>query len=75
MICLICRQSETVDGITSVTLARGEMQLVIDSVPACLCPGCGEAYVEQGVAVRVLQIAQAVREAGELDIRCVYHTG
>jgi YgiT-type zinc finger domain-containing protein len=75
MICLICRQADTVDGVTSVPFERGEMHLMISGVPAHLCPGCGEAYVEQEVAVRLLQIAQAAREAGALDNHCEYHTG
>lgn len=74
MICLICRRAETVDDVTSVILERGEMHLVISRVPARLCPGCGEACVEEDVATRLLQIAHAAREAGELDLQCVYHT-
>jgi len=64
MICLICRQAETVDGLTSVHFERGEMRLVVNDVPARVCPSCGEAYVDEDVAVRLLQITVEVSDAG-----------
>ena len=64
MICLICRQAEIVGGFTSVTLARGEMHLVINNVPARVCPSCGEAYVDEDVTVRLLQSAEEIYETG-----------
>jgi len=67
MICLICRQAETVDGLTSVTFERGEMRLVVKDVPARVCPSCGEAYVEEDVAVQLLREAEAMSAAGEVD--------
>ena len=67
MLCLICRQAETVDGRTSVRFERGEMKLVVNNVPARLCPSCGEAYVEEQVAVRLLRRADEVSATGEVD--------
>jgi len=67
MICLICRQSEIVDGFTSVTFERGEMRLVMNHVPARVCPGCGEAYVDEDVAVQLLRDAEAMSAVGEMD--------
>ena len=64
MICLICRQTETADGLTSVNFARGEMRLIVSGVPARVCPSCGEAYLHQDVAVRLLQEAKEMSEAG-----------
>ena len=64
MICLICRQAETADGLTSVNLERGEMRLIVRSVPARVCPRCGEAYVHEAVAVRLLQEAKKISDAG-----------
>lgn len=66
MICLICRQAETVDRLTSVTFERGEMRLVVNNVPARICPSCGEAYVEEDVAVRLLREAEETSAAGEV---------
>lgn len=67
MICLICRQAEIVDGLTSVHFERGEMRLVVNNVPARLCPSCGEAYVEEQVAVSLLREAEEMSAAGEVD--------
>jgi YgiT-type zinc finger domain-containing protein len=67
MICLICRQAEAVDGLTSVHFERGEMRLVVHHVPARVCPSCGEAYVDEQVAVSLLREADAMSAAGEMD--------
>ena len=67
MNCLICRQAEIVDGLASVTFERGEMRLVVNHVPARICPSCGEAFVDEDVTVRLLRGAEAMSEAGALD--------
>jgi YgiT-type zinc finger domain-containing protein len=68
MICLICRQAETVDGLTSVSFERGEMRLIVKDVPARICPSCGEAYVEEDVALRLLRGAEEMSKAGMLEV-------
>ncbi len=72
MICLICRQAEIVDGLISVKFERGEMRLVVNSVPAWICPSCGEAYVEEDIAARLLRVAKEMSEAGVLDAHSEY---
>lgn len=67
MICLICRQVDVVDGLTSVPFERGEVRLVVNNVPARVCPQCREAFVEESVAVRLLEISETVSTSGELD--------
>ena len=67
MICLICRQAELADGLTSVIFERNEMRLVVNHVPARICPSCGEAYVDEDVAVQLLQDAESMSAAGEMD--------
>lgn len=67
MICLICRQTETVDGLTTVNFERGEMKLIVNNVPARVCPSCGEAYVSEKVAVQLLQDAEEKLQAGIFD--------
>lgn len=67
MKCLICRQAEIVDGLTSVIFERGEMRLVVNSVPARVCPSCGEAYVDEEVAVRLLRDAKEMSRAGMME--------
>ena len=75
MICLICRQAETVNGITSVHFERGEIRLVVNHVPARVCPSCGEAYVEEDVAVGLLLKAETMSAAGEMDGEVEYNGG
>jgi len=64
MICLICRQSELVDGFTSVMLEREEFRLLINRVPAHICPSCGEAIVDEDVAIQLLSEAEDSFEQG-----------
>ena len=64
MICLICRQAEIVDGLTTVHFERGEMRLVVNHVPAQICPSCGEAYVTEEVTVQLLRQAELMSEDG-----------
>ena len=73
MICLICRQTEIVDRLTSVNFERGEMRLVVNSVPARVCPGCGEAYVHEDVAIRLLQGAKKMSKAGIFEAVVEYN--
>ena len=72
MICVICRQAETVNGLTTIGFERGEFRLLVKSVPARICPSCEEAYVEEMIAKELLQIARQVSESGLLDSQCEY---
>ena len=64
MICLICREAEIVDRLTSVTFGRGEFRLTVIGVPARVCPSCGEAYVEEQIAAQLLRDAEETSKAG-----------
>jgi YgiT-type zinc finger domain-containing protein len=71
--CLICKQDETQPGVTTVTLERDGLTLVVKSVPAQVCPNCGEAYVDEQVAADLLRIAEEMAVAGaQVDVR--YYT-
>jgi YgiT-type zinc finger domain-containing protein len=72
MICLICRQAQILEGQVRVLLQRDEMQLTVNDVPAQVCPSCGEAYVQEDVAVRLLQGAEKMTAAGEIDSVMAY---
>ena len=67
MICLICRQAETANGLTSISFERGEVRLVVNGVPARVCPNCNEAYVGEAVAAQLLLSAKKMSEAGMLQ--------
>ena len=70
MKCLICKQDETQDGVTTVTLERGELTLVIKDVPARVCPNCGEAYVDEAITAELLNTAEQMAAAGaRVDVR------
>lgn len=67
MNCLICRQAELVDGLTSITFESGEMKFVVNKVPARVCPRCGDACVDEVVAVRLLQGVEGLSAAGAIE--------
>ncbi len=70
MKCVVCRQGETTSGYTTVTLERDALTLVIKRVPAQVCSNCGEAYVDEEVAVQLLGDAEEMAQAGALvDVR------
>ena len=70
MKCLICKQGETQPGLTTVTLERNGLTLVVKCVPAQVCANCGEEYVDEDTAVRLLETAEEVARSGALvDIR------
>jgi len=75
MICLICRQVRLDLGFTSVKLDRDEIKLTITNVPATVCPDCGEAFVDDKVAERLLQIAQTCEDTGIMADIQVYSVG
>ena len=72
MICVMCRQAETLDGLTSVRFERDEMRLTVHNVPGQICPHCTEAYLEEEVAVHLLRQAGSFSEAGILDAESDY---
>ncbi|MDD2923517.1 MAG: type II toxin-antitoxin system MqsA family antitoxin [Anaerolineales bacterium] len=72
MKCLICLQSETVSGFTSIPFERGEFRVVINNVPAQVCPNCGEAYVDEDTAARLLSKAESVLDEGVREGVCEY---
>ena len=72
MICVICTQAQTIDELTQVAFARGEFRLLIKSVPARVCPSCGEVYVDEDVTRQLLQIADQTSDMGILDMQCEF---
>ena len=70
MKCAICAQADTAPGFTSVLLERGEMTLVVNNVPAQICPNCGEAYADEVVTANVLREGEDLARAGmKADVR------
>ena len=70
MKCVVCRQGQTRPGKTTVVLQRGGATVVISDVPARVCEHCGEEYVDESVAEKVLAAAEASARAGvRVEIR------
>jgi YgiT-type zinc finger domain-containing protein len=72
MNCIICRQAQTVDGFTSVTLEHDEFRILINKVPAQICPKCSEAIVAEGVAINLIRIAKSSFDQGIREDVCDY---
>jgi YgiT-type zinc finger domain-containing protein len=70
MKCVVCKWGETRPGTTTATLERDGATLVVKNVPARVCNNCGEAYVEQEIAQRLLTTAREALRAGvHVDVR------
>ena len=55
---------------TTITLERGALTLVIKDVPAQVCSNCGEAYVDEETTRKLLDTAEAEAKAGaQVEIR------
>jgi YgiT-type zinc finger domain-containing protein len=68
--CVVCKQAETRPGTATVTLERDGLTVVFKGVPAQVCPNCGEDYVEQGIADRLLKEAeQTARNGTQVEVR------
>lgn len=70
MKCPICRAGETTPGKATVTLERDGLTLVVKNVPARVCANCGEEYVDEHEAGRLLEAAEEALRAGvKVDVR------
>jgi YgiT-type zinc finger domain-containing protein len=63
MNCTVCHHGETKPGTTTITFHREGQTVVVNEVPAEVCENCGEAYVDQDVTARLLQIVADARAA------------
>ena len=70
MKCAICGNGELLPGATTATFNRGTTTVVIKAVPANVCNECGEAYFDESISERLLQIVDAAARAGvEVEVR------
>lgn len=70
MKCVVCRNGETASGTSTVTLERNQVTVVFKSVPARVCDNCGEEYVDEDTAERLLALLDEAEKAGVvLDVR------
>ena len=64
MKCVVCRHGETRPGTATVTLERDAATVVVKGVPARVCDNCGEEYVEDEAASRLLALAEDAAGSG-----------
>lgn len=70
MRCVVCKHGETRPGTATVTLERNGTTLVTKDVPAEVCENCGEEYVGEATARRLLMDAEEAAKAGvQVDVR------
>lgn len=64
MKCLICKNGNTLNQTTTVTLELGGRTFIFKKVPARVCENCGEQYVEEETSRRLLTLVSEVEKAG-----------
>ncbi len=70
MKCPICRNGETRAGTATATLVRDGVTLVVEGVPADVCDNCGEEFVGEAEAARLLELGEDAARAGvRVDVR------
>lgn len=68
MICVVCRESHTISGFSSIRFERDEFRAVMHQVPAQVCPACGEAYLDETTTADLLKRVEQILEEGESDV-------
>jgi YgiT-type zinc finger domain-containing protein len=69
MNCAICKTGQISYSVAIVTLQRGETIVVIKNVPADVCDNCGEYYLSEEMAERVLELGEsAVKKGVEVEV-------
>ena len=70
MKCVVCKQGETQNGVTTVVLERDRLTLVVKEVPAQVCENCGEDYVDEKAAAQLLRLGEELAAAGtQVEVR------
>jgi YgiT-type zinc finger domain-containing protein len=69
MTCALCGETAEPAKVT-VTLERDSTTVVFRGVPAEVCPQCGEQWVADDVAAKLLAIVELQAEAGvQVEVR------
>lgn len=70
MTCVVCKKGKTKPGTATVTLDKNGATLVFRGVPARVCSNCGEEYVDEKIAAKLLKAAtEAARSGIQVEIR------
>ena len=68
MICVVCREAQTVSGFSSISFERDEFRAVVHQIPAQVCPACGESFLDEETTADLLKRVEQILEEGELDV-------
>jgi YgiT-type zinc finger domain-containing protein len=70
MSCPLCRHGSLLPGTADEAITLDGMTLVVNDVPATVCDTCGEAYFDEAVTQRLLDLAREAASAGVVvDVR------
>jgi YgiT-type zinc finger domain-containing protein len=70
MECVICKNGQTKEGMTTVTFERDGLTLIIKEIPAKVCTNCGEDYLDVHVTNEILVMAERMAKSGVIvDVR------
>ena len=69
MKCSVCKNGETLNGFTTVTLEREGSVIVFKDVPAEICDNCDEYYLDEVTSKRIFKEAdKAVKQGAEVEV-------
>ena len=69
MNCVICKMGETAEGLTTVSLTRGDSTIVVKNAPAAICQNCGEYYLSEEVSAQIMKLAEkALLSNAEVEV-------
>jgi YgiT-type zinc finger domain-containing protein len=70
MRCVMCKDGDTSQGTTTVTLERDATTIVFKHVPTQVCENCGEAYIDAKVTRHLLHVIEEAASGGvQVDVR------
>ncbi len=69
MNCVICKMGETAEGLTTVSLTRGDSTILVKNVPAAICQNCGEYYLSEEVSAQIMKLSEkALLSNAEVEV-------
>ena len=70
MRCAVCKNGETKQGKSVITLTKGKLVFVFKNVPAQICHDCSEEYINEDVTKILLQTAnESFKKGVAFDMR------
>ena len=66
----MCKNGETKQGKSVITLTKGKLVLTFKNVPAQICHDCSEEYIDEDTTNQLLQIAnESFKKGVAFDLR------